>query len=60
MLGIHALTGLAEGAITAASLAAIERLNPGFVYAGLGSPTPAASRIEAGEPLTRRAAASGD
>ncbi len=38
MIGIHALTGLAEGAITAASLAAIERLNPGFVFAN-GRPT---------------------
>ena len=30
MIGIHALTGVAEGLITAASLAAIERLNPAF------------------------------
>jgi len=57
MLGIHALTGLAEGAITAASLAAIERLNPGFVYAGLGNPPRKASQIETGDPLARQAAA---
>lgn len=31
MLGIHAVTGLVEGLITAASLGAIERLDPGFV-----------------------------
>jgi cobalt/nickel transport system permease protein len=30
ILGIHALTGIAEGLITAASLAAIERLDPSF------------------------------
>ena len=34
MIGIHALTGCAEGLITAASLAAIERLNPAFVQPG--------------------------
>jgi cobalt/nickel transport system permease protein len=33
MLGIHAIAGVIEGLITAASLAAIERLNPSFVYA---------------------------
>jgi hypothetical protein len=33
MLGIHAVAGVIEGVITAASLAAIERLNPSFVYA---------------------------
>jgi cobalt/nickel transport system permease protein len=31
MLGIHALTGIAEGLITAITLGAIERLNPAFV-----------------------------
>jgi len=31
MLGIHALTGIAEGLITAVTLGAIERLNPAFV-----------------------------
>lgn len=59
MLGIHALTGLAEGAITAASLAAIERLNPGFVYAGIGNSEPAVPQLEAREPLARRMTASG-
>jgi cobalt/nickel transport system permease protein len=59
MLGIHALTGLAEGAITAASLAAIERLNPAFVYAQIGSPPRPAAESQAGEPLARRAAVSG-
>jgi len=58
MLGIHALTGLAEGAITAASLAAIERLNPGFVYANVGRPHPPAAKA-AEEPLARRAAVTG-
>ena len=33
MLAIHALLGIAEGLITTASLAAMERLNPAFVYA---------------------------
>jgi ABC-type Co2+ transport system permease subunit len=28
MLGVHAVTGIAEGLITAASLTAIERLDP--------------------------------
>lgn len=60
MLGIHALTGLAEGAITAASLAAIEKLNPGFVYAGMPGPTKIAPAVEPGRPLARRAAASGE
>ncbi len=32
MIAIHALTGVAEGLITAASLVAIERLNPAFVH----------------------------
>jgi cobalt/nickel transport system permease protein len=59
MLGIHALTGLAEGAITAASLAAIERLHPGFVYVHGTAVRPAAGQPAAGEPLARRAAASG-
>jgi hypothetical protein len=36
MLGIHALTGIAEGAITTVSLGAIERLNPDFVFANGG------------------------
>lgn len=31
MLGIHALTGIAEGLITTVTLGAIERLNPAFV-----------------------------
>ena len=34
MLGIHALTGVAEGLITAATLTAIQRLNPAFVAPG--------------------------
>ncbi len=34
MLAIHALLGVAEGLITTASLAAMERLNPEFAYAG--------------------------
>ncbi len=33
MLGIHALTGIAEGAITVAALEAIGRLSPKFVFA---------------------------
>ena len=32
MIAIHALTGVAEGLITAASLVAIERLNPAFLH----------------------------
>jgi cobalt/nickel transport system permease protein len=59
MLGIHALTGLAEGAITAASLAAIERLNPRFVYANGGASREPATEAAAGKALDRRAAASG-
>jgi hypothetical protein len=59
MLGIHALTGLAEGAITAACLTAIERLNPEFVYAGIGPSQPATARTETGRPQTRGVAASG-
>lgn len=60
MLGIHALTGLAEGAITAASLAAIERLNPEFVYAnGAGNPPVVVKKTPAAEPVARQAAASG-
>jgi cobalt/nickel transport system permease protein len=59
MLGIHALTGLAEGAITAACLVAIERLNPEFVYAGIGSPRPAASVDGTRQPHARGVAASG-
>jgi len=34
MLGIHAVTGLAEGAITVAALGAISRLSPKFVFHG--------------------------
>ncbi len=34
MLAIHALLGIAEGLITTAGLAAMERLDPAFVYAG--------------------------
>lgn len=60
MLGIHAVTGLAEGAITAASLVAIERLNPGFVYAGIGTTARKTPAIETANPLARRAAASGE
>jgi cobalt/nickel transport system permease protein len=59
MLGIHALTGLAEGAITAASLAAIERLNPAFVLASGGNPPRADEETMAADPLARRAAVSG-
>lgn len=59
MLGIHALTGLAEGAITAASLAAIERLNPAFVFASSGHPPRPAEEAVAAERLARRAAVSG-
>jgi cobalt/nickel transport system permease protein len=59
MLGTHALTGLAEGAITAASLAAIERLNPGFVYANGGSPPQTAAGAPVEEPLAQRTAVSG-
>ena len=61
MLGIHALTGVAEGAITAASLAAIERLNPEFVYAlgGNGSQGVTEAAPSTAEPLARQAAASG-
>ena len=33
MLGIHAVTGLAEGAITLAALEAVARLSPKFVFA---------------------------
>ena len=36
MLGIHALTGLAEGAITVAAFEAIARLSPRFVFRGEG------------------------
>jgi cobalt/nickel transport system permease protein len=58
MLGIHALTGLAEGAITAACLAAMERLNPEFVIAnGAGIAQNAGKAVT--EPLARRAATSG-
>jgi cobalt/nickel transport system permease protein len=59
MLGIHALTGLAEGAITAASLAAIERLNPGFVFANGGNPARPAADAAVEKPLAKRAAVSG-
>jgi cobalt/nickel transport system permease protein len=59
MLGIHALTGLAEGAITAASLAAIEQLNPGFVLAAQGAPPGPAEEAVVEEPQARRAAVSG-
>jgi cobalt/nickel transport system permease protein len=59
MLGIHALTGLAEGAITAASLAAIERLHPGFVYVNGAPNRLPAPHPGADGPLARRAAASG-
>jgi cobalt/nickel transport system permease protein len=34
MLGIHAVTGLAEGAITVAAVEAIGRLSPKFVFRG--------------------------
>lgn len=34
MLGIHAVTGLAEGAITVAALEAVARLSPKFVFRG--------------------------
>ena len=34
MIGIHAITGIAEGLITALTLGAIERLNPAFVVPG--------------------------
>jgi len=59
MLGIHAVTGLAEGAITAASLVAIERLNPGFVYANGGRAAQPAGDAVVEEPRARQAAVSG-
>lgn len=34
MLGIHAVTGVIEGAITVAALESIARLSPGFVFRG--------------------------
>jgi cobalt/nickel transport system permease protein len=59
MLGIHALTGLAEGAITTASLAAIERLNPGFMYANGGLAPKPAAKTPVEKSLPQRAAVSG-
>jgi cobalt/nickel transport system permease protein len=59
MLGIHALAGLAEGAITAASLAAMERLNPEFVYATGGGAPASPGQVAVGQPPARRAAVSG-
>jgi cobalt/nickel transport system permease protein len=56
MLGLHALTGLAEGSITAASLVAIEKLNPGFVHAAAAG-RPHRSAGSATGPTAKRALA---
>lgn len=55
MLGIHALTGLAEGAITVAAFGAIARLSPKFVF-GFTTPAPGPNHAIAVPPVAAPAA----